>query len=68
MKNKYYVIVDLDTLNFMQEGLTASIESADKFKNIEEARESLKEYDDDFSGAIYEVDELITRDFKKVEG
>ena len=68
MKNKYYVIVDLDTLNFMQEGIEVSISIADRFLYVEDAREALKNYDDDFNGAIYEVDEFITRDFKKVEG
>lgn len=67
MKNKYYVIVDLDTLIFMQEGIEVSISTADKFIDIEDAREALKNYDDDFNGAIYEVDELISRCFKKVE-
>lgn len=67
MKNKYYVIVDLDTLNYMLNGTFVSFNNADKFKDIEDAREELKTYDDDFNGAIYEVDELISRCFKKVE-
>lgn len=68
MTNKYYVIVDLDTLNYMLNGTFVSFNNADKFKDIEDAREELKTYDDDFNGAIYEVTEVITRGFEKVEG
>lgn len=66
MTNEYYVIVDLDNLTFMRDGESANINEADKFKTIKEAKEELKTYDEDFSGAIYKVEEYKSINLKKV--
>lgn len=67
MTNEYYVIVDLDDLTYMYEGIGGSIEKANKFETIKEAKEELKNYDDDFNGAIYKVIEYKSITLKKVE-
>lgn len=67
MKNKYYVIVDKETLNFMNQGSIENIENAEKFNTYNEAKLELNEYDDDFKGLIYQVEENIYRDFKLIE-
>lgn len=67
MTNEYYVIVDLDNLTYMKNGDSANIDEADKFKTIEEAKEELKDYDEDFNGAIYRVIEYKSINLEKVE-
>ena len=66
MTKKYYVIVDLYSLAYMKNGDQALIDDADKFNTIEEAQKELKNYDDDFNGAIYEIIEHRTYNIKKV--
>lgn len=65
--NEYYVIVNLDNLTYMKNGDSANIDEADKFKTIEKAKEELKDYDEDFSGAIYKVIEYKSINLEKVE-
>ena len=67
MTNEYYVIVDLDNLTYMKNGDSANIDEADKFKTIEDAKEELKDYDEDFNGAIYRVIEYKSIYLEKVE-
>ena len=67
MTNEYYVIVDLDNLTYMKNGESSNINEADKFETIEEAKEDLKNYDEDFNGAIYKVIEYKSIELKKVE-
>lgn len=67
MTNEYYVIVDLDNLTYVREGQSAGIDEADKFETIEEAKEELKDYDEDFNGAIYRVIEYKSINLEKVE-
>lgn len=67
MKNKYYVIVDKETLNFMNNGLIENIENAEKFSTYNEAKLGLNDYEEDFKGLIYQVEENICRDFKLIE-
>lgn len=67
MTNEYYVIVDLDNLTYMKNGESANINEADKFETIEEAKEELKNYDEDFNGAIYKVIEYKSIKLEKVE-
>lgn len=61
MTEEYYVIVNLDTLQYMKDGEGVNLTEADKFDTYEEAKEELSRYDDDFNGAIYKVKEH--RDF-----
>ena len=61
MEKKYYVIVDLDNLSYMKNGNCVNIEDADKFKFLTDAKKELKDYDADFTGAIYEVIEIVER-------
>lgn len=66
MNKEYYVIVNLDTLEYQNNGEdTQSINYADKFDTLEEARKNLATYDKDFNGDIYKVTEYITIDLKK---
>lgn len=67
MTNEYYVIVDLYNLTYMKNGESASMNEADKFKTIEGAKEELKDYDEDFRGAIYKVKEYKSIKLEKVE-
>ena len=55
MTNEYYVIIDLYNLTYMKNGDSVNIDEADKFRTIEDAKRELKDYDEDFSGAIYKV-------------
>lgn len=65
--NEYYVIVDLDNLTYMKNGDSVNIDEADKFRTIEDAKRELKDYDEDFSGAIYKVIEYKSINLEKVE-
>lgn len=67
MNKEYYVIVDLDNLTYMQNGDPAKIEEADKFETLEEVKKELKNYDEDFYGAIYKVKQYTSINLKKVE-
>lgn len=67
MYHEYYVILDRIHLNFMNNGTIVGIENAEKFKSYELAAEELKNYDEDFEGAIYKVTEKMFRDFELVE-
>ena len=67
MYHEYYVILDRIHLNFMNNGTIVEIENAEKFKSYESAAEELKNYDEDFEGAIYKVTEKMFRDFELVE-
>ena len=66
MTDEYYVIVDLDNLTYMSNGINTKLDKADKFKTLEEAEIELKAYDEDFNGAIYKVKEFKTIELKKV--
>lgn len=57
MTEEYYVIVNLDTLQYMQNGDGVNLKEADKFDTYEEAKHELSNYDDDFNGAVYKVKE-----------
>lgn len=67
MTNEYYVIIDLYNLTYMKNGDSANIDEADKFRTIEDAKRELKDYDEDFSGAIYKVIEYKSINLEKVE-
>lgn len=68
MGEEYYVILDKKNLSFMNDGMIASIDDADKFNSYESAKEELtNNYDEDFEGAIYKVTEKIFRDFELIE-
>ena len=67
MDKEYYVIVDLYNLTYMQNGNSAQIEEADKFETVTEAKKELKNYDEDFNGAIYKVKEYRSINLEKVE-
>lgn len=68
MSKKYYVIVNLDTLAYQENGNDETLEYADKFDTIEEAKKVLETYDtDNFELAIYEVIEYTNYKIKKVE-
>lgn len=67
MDKEYYVIVDLYNLTYMQNGNPVQIEEADKFETVTEAKEELKNYDEDFNGAIYKVKEYRSINLEKVE-
>lgn len=67
MNKEYYVIVDLYNLNYMQSGNSAKINDADKFETLEQAKEELKNYDEDFNGAIYKVKEYRKINLEKME-
>ena len=57
MTEEYYVIVDLDTLQYQKEGEGVNLREADKFYTFEEAKENLSNYDENFNGSIYKVKE-----------
>ncbi len=63
---EYYVIVDLENLEYMKNGTPVKILYADKFKTYEEAKKEIDEYDKDFNGAIYKVKETISRTIKLI--
>lgn len=67
MQKEYYVIVNLDTLEYMNNGIGTKIDSADKFSTLQEVKEELKTYDDDFNGAIYKIKEKIEYEISKIE-
>lgn len=68
MGKEYYVILDKIHLSFMNNGMSASIDGADKFNSYESAKEELMDnYDEDFEGVIYKVTEKIFRDFELIE-
>lgn len=68
MIKKYYVIVDLSNLCYMNNGeCEKNITIADKFNTYEECLDELRTYDDMENFAIYEVEEDITRTLKKAE-
>jgi len=68
MGKGYYVILDKRNLNFMNNGMPASIDGADKFDSYESAKKELIDnYDEDFEGVIYKVTEKIFRDFELIE-
>ena len=67
MNREYYIIVNLDNLTYMKNGVSAEIDKANKFETLEQAQNNIKLYDKDFNGAIYKVEEYITREYKKME-
>ena len=68
MGKGYYVILDKRNLSFMNNGMPASIDGADKFDSYESAKKELTDdYDEDFEGVIYKVTEKIFRDFELIE-
>ena len=68
MGKEYYVILDKRNLNFMNNGMPASIDGAGKFASYESVKKELiNDYDEDFKGAIYKVTEKIFRDFELIE-
>ena len=68
MGKGYYVILDKRNLNFMNNGMPASIDGADKFDSYESAKKELIDnYDEDFEGVIYKVTEKIFKDFELIE-
>ena len=67
MNKEYYVIVDLYDLTYMKNGDPAKIDDADKFETLEQAKKELKNYDEDFNGAIYKVKEYRSINLEKVE-
>ena len=67
MNKEYYVIVDLYNLTYMKNGDSAKIDDADKFETLEQAKKELKNYDEDFNGAIYKVKEYRSINLEKVE-
>ena len=59
-KEIYFVIVNLENLKFEDDGEDVSfIENAEHFDTLEEAKEKLEEYDDDFKGGIYKVSTIL---------
>lgn len=67
MTNEYYVIIDLYNLTCMKNGDSVNIDEADKLRTIEDAKRELKDYDEDFNGAIYKVIEYKSINLEKVE-
>ncbi len=67
MKKKCYVIVDLDTLEYMKGGLPATLEDADRFETLTEVGAELINYDDSSHFAIYEVTEDVTYKITRVK-
>lgn len=68
MSSTYYVIVDLYNLTYQKAGNPAKLSEADKFKTLKDAEKELKDYDDDFNGAIYKVNEYTRIELEKVKG
>lgn len=69
-KNEYYVIVDIRTLYYMNQGYPVDdIAEAEGFTTEEAAREEIAEYDDEEEQKYYEVykvKEEITRRFELI--
>ena len=64
-KEVYFVIVNLENLKFEDDGDDElCIENAEHFDTLEEAKEKLEEYDDDFRGGIYKVSKRCYYDFE----
>lgn len=64
-REEFYVIFNLKTFKFEDDGEDViNIENAEHFDTLEEAEESLKEYDDDFKGGIYKVSKRCYYDFE----
>lgn len=67
MTEEYYVIVNLETLEYQRNGRGAKLREADKFNTLEEAKEELKGYDtEDVELAIYKVKEYKSFALEKV--
>ena len=68
MLKEYYVIVDLNSLQYQKNGHGVNLREADKFDTLEEVKEELKDYDtEDCELAIYKVKEYTDFSIKKVE-
>lgn len=67
MKKEFYVVVDLEELTYQKKGNGTNLENADKFETLEQAKEELTNYDEDFKGAIYKVEQFIESKIKKVD-
>ncbi len=68
MGKEYYVILDKIHLSFMNNGMSTSLDGAEKFESYKLAKEELIDnYDDDFEGVIYKVTEKTFRDFELIE-
>lgn len=67
MIEEYYVIVNLDTLQYMQDGEGVNLKEADKFDTYEEAKQDLSTYDSNFNGAVYKVKEYREFTVEKVK-
>ena len=69
-KNEYYVIVDIRTLYYMNQGFPVDdITEAEGFTTEEAARKEIAEYDDEEEQKYYEVykvKEEITRRFELI--
>ena len=66
MTEEYYVIVDLETLQYQKNGNGVNLVEADKFDTYEEALQELSNYDDEFEGSVYKVTEYRDFTIKKV--
>ena len=51
----------------MKNGNPAKIDDADKFETVAKAKKELKNYDEDFNGAIYKVKEYRSINLEKME-
>ena len=67
MKRKCYVIVDLDTLEYMRDGTLATLEDADKFETLKDVGAVLMNFDDSSHFAIYEVTEDVTYKITRIK-
>lgn len=67
MKKEFYVIVDLEDLTYQKERCATNLEEADKFETLEQAKEELTNYSEDFKGAIYKVEQFIENKIRKVD-
>lgn len=67
-KNEYYVIVDIRTLYYMNQGYPVDdITEAEGFTTEEAARKEISKYDDEQKYyEVYKVKEEITRKFKLI--
>lgn len=67
MTEEYYLIVNLETLQYQKNGDGVNLKEADKFDTYEEAKEELKEYDtENVELAIYKVKEYRNFTIEKV--
>lgn len=57
MTEEYYVIVNLETLQYQKNENGVNLREADRFDSYDEALQELSNYDDDFNGSIYKVKE-----------